>query len=67
MTIEQRWHDLEEAPVGIHGHLWSPDYPDHDHHTGTVYEYDGGERGTSGPSKGMKFTKWHPFPELPTS
>lgn len=61
------WLDLKEAPLNETGHLWSPDYPQDVHNTGWIYEYDSGERATSGSARGIKFTKWHAFPKPPAA
>ena len=63
------WLDIDDAPINVPGHVWSPAYPERTDLQGTIYEFnvDGKlERHVTGNGNtGMTFTKWHPFPEPP--
>lgn len=66
--IAQRWYDINEAPVGIGGHVWCKEVGDRADAQGQVIEYElegGPHRTISSDWKGFKFTHWHPFPRVP--
>lgn len=59
------WRPISEAPLGIHGHVWSPAAPERIDATGIVFEYPDGRRGVSSTWLGLDFTHWHPLPSPP--
>lgn len=62
------WVPIKDAPRGVLGHVWCPEFGDRTDVVGTVIDYDAHEDGgvfVASSAKGFLFTHWHPLPAAP--